>query len=367
MATITTTPAYPPPKKPIYVTFTAAHSGNFVRVYCTAAPPGSDLDAKLTESPDSRVPLHAEGIAGHWRFTPDVGGVYVLSIEEITHGATTHGGGWHRSPDADTTETILSTDTVYLYVGERLTWRLGVSPDTATLVLWIWNGTIRATTTAVHGEVSPAIVKPSTQAARTAMIDSALTTAVDALADATASTALGSAATVVSDLQSKMSAHMGSGTFHATADTYNAPADAYATSLVTRSSGRDAISGLAKALYQHGRNDDGNGFAARHFHAAGGATDSIDWGHRIPVQSSGGGVEDWATVAALWRAYEAHRVSSIHTTSDTTNAATALPALGNLHKLWLDVTDPVAPTAPATMNAGAVSLVHGGGFVREPL
>src|SRR6188768_1830867 len=92
--------------KPLRLTFTAS-DGNFVRVWCTAAPTGSKLRGKLDANKSTRVHVVDTDSGKSLDYTFDVAGAYQLAATEMTEGAAPYGGGYQGAPDADRSETIL--------------------------------------------------------------------------------------------------------------------------------------------------------------------------------------------------------------------------------------------------------------------
>src|SRR6185369_12938032 len=158
MTSVATTPTYPIPGRETRVIFTI--SANFVRVWCTVAPEGSELANKLKLTTQNRVLVYQGDGGQHnpWRFNADKGGKYTLVTQEYTRG-TAYGGGYQGDPNGVESETKSGSETTLsLFIGQRMTSTIGIAPDSATLVLWVWDGNIRPTTLATQGENSPAIV-----------------------------------------------------------------------------------------------------------------------------------------------------------------------------------------------------------------
>lgn len=348
------------------MTFTVAASANFVRIFCTDAPDGSEIRGKLDQSDVTRVSLFAGDSAEVWVFRPDVGGIYVLVAEEYTKGATSHGGGYLDDPDSYESETLLGSNTPSITVCDRLTADIGVQPDLATIVLFVHGSTIAKTLEAAHGEATPALIDPTTDKAKTAANSAAVRSAIATLTAGpmTISAAIGDPSDVIDDLIVNYEAHRVSATFHAAADTTNTVAASF----------RDPVSpaGVAKSanelrlkLTRHMNNDDdGDGLGTAAYHAPGGNA-RADQEHAVIVAGANeqDALSQCMMLADLSRAYEAHRVdTTYHDAADTTNNADSLPPLLEVYHQFLVALQSNSPTAPATSNAGTVLAVHSGGL-----
>jgi hypothetical protein len=361
--TITATPAYPVANTPVIIGFSTA-SGNFVKAYYTDAPIGSKVKTELLKTKASRIAAFTSDAGKTVTLTPELPGVYTFTIEEFTKGASSHGGAYQDDPAGFQTETLLSTTTgITLSVGQKVTQRVGTGPDTATLTLFIVEATVRRSTEELHGFTSPLISDAKTGKAETAMLNTAIVAAVDALADVTVATMLGSPSTVLDDLITKFDAHLTQATVHDSNDTDNAVSSAF-SSPTTPVGMQNTATELLRRLRWHMRNDDGagGGVGSKVYHKTGGVNHA-DWVNVLLVSAAGDIRDTIVAIADLWRAYEAHRVSTaVHTNADNTNSLTALPALLNIHRLFLAELQKYGPTAPASVNAGVTTLIHGAGF-----
>lgn len=363
--TLAQVPTYPAPGRKVRVTVSASGGGDFARVWLTDAPLGSEWRKKLAESTASRLEIAACDVGQAFEFTPDVGGAYVCAAQEYTLGATAHGGAYDGDPDGYQTETkVGSESTLYLYVGERLKQTIGTGADTAVLAVWVWNDTIRQTTLAEHGEVTPALSNPSTDRARIASLDAAVVVALTALVNQSASTALGTLSTVLTNIGTKLLAHEALLTSHANADEDNEP-----DTRVDLASGVEGVvtaaQNLATLLSRHIRNDDaGSGTltAASSYHVIS-AVPVIDWTNIPAFQNCATIEQALSVIASVWEAYESHRVSTaVHIAADSTNTLTSLPLLLRVHKAFSAAVRAMAPTAPGVVNAATARLVFGAGF-----
>lgn len=366
---ITSAPTYPVVSKGARLTFTPGSGGNFVRVWCTDAPVGSDLRAKI-ESVASASQISAgtarfqifEGDAASapasgtpFDFKPDVPGKYVLTAQEYTKGASSYGGAYQGDPRGFTSETKAGVEaSITVDFGDRVTIQLGVPPDTATLVLWVWDSNIRATTPALHGEHSPAIVKPATAAAATAARGTGVVAGLGTLIDSTISSAIGTDyVSMVNDFGTKFNAHITSLTFHNAADTFNGLDTAYG-SPVSKAAVAKSLSKMFEVLTAHMKNDkrDGNGPGTGTWHSL---VDSTNLPAAPPSTDMSG---SFAEMASIYGSFEHHRTNlDSHIASDTTALAT--PALlFVLQAAFIYSTLSATPTAAATENPGAVALVN---------
>lgn len=339
---------------------------NFVRLWCVGGPDGSSLSNALLKSgstaPRVEVYAGAGGAAAPWHITFDKGGVYSFKAQEYTKG-TGFSGGYQGDPRGAQTETPLSTEySPQVAIGQRFTQTLGVAPDTATLVFWSFGDVILPTTLGIYGEVSPAIINPRTPAAKSAAQTAATAAAISALVPAsplTVGSAMGSISGMVSDFVLRFNAHIASAVFHANADTDNA----LKTDLVSAPTPQSLITFATialRALRQHETNDKGSGVgsATAAYHSPSGARSDM---LNQPVLKGVGGVESaYAALADLWRAYEAHRVSAVHTAVDNTNALSAISKIPDVHRNFLAALANPTPTAAPGDLAGAALLKNWG-------
>jgi hypothetical protein len=361
VTTVATTPTYAVPSREARVVFTLAGSGaNFVRVWCTVAPTGSKFANDLAADTTLNRTVAYEGDGGAndpWMWTPDVGGKYTFVAQEYTLGSS-YGGGYTGSVEAAPSETKVGAEaTLYLYVGQRMKQAIGVAPNTAELVLWVWDATIRPTTLATHGEKTPAIAAENpSAAARTAMEAAAVTAALAAIENVAAATALGPVGPVIADIGYNYNQHRVS-VSHPIPDSHNALAEDYYNVAPAPGHLTEFVNSQALALRMHMLNDVGSGTATSAFHAT---ADMLN----LPAVLSAGSIDDaYPALAELWRSYEAHRVSTpVHTTADTTWTLSPLPPILAAHAAYLAQLAAISPTAPPAAQAGAVLLAQQAGF-----
>jgi hypothetical protein len=296
-------------------------------------------------------------------FEPSAPGVYTLKAYELTVGASDYGGYFENDTDGYASETVEGSTTLTVYVGQRLESQIGTPEDNATLVLHVWNATVRPTTVEQHGVDSPALIDPSSALAETFISDSGVVAKLADLEDTAATTVAAAASTVLDNILLVFNDHLTEAGVHAANDTDNTPAVASLRGAKTEEQLVTSIATLQRLYRQHCENDDGSGAGA-----GSGGYHSIADRTNGPIANP---PSDYASaifaLADLWRGYEAHRSSSVfHNSADITNTLTALTT-GSLLALCKEVSDVLAtptPTAPSTDNSGATRLVHSGGMTR---
>src|SRR5690606_9238513 len=198
----------------------------------------------------------------------------------------------------------------------------------ATLVVHVWNDTIRATDT------TPTIVEPTSVLAEAAATSSAVQSAVAALAGKTDANLFADVWTGIAEMRSAISAHMSNNTIHVTTDDDGAT---YLDNLPSADPGNPeglfhAVSVIRARLAMHMANEHGD------FHLPSGpsADPHPDYSNVLVADapSRGDRASVIAALADVYRAYEAHRAegSPIHAASDTNNALeTSLNPLLTVH------------------------------------
>jgi hypothetical protein len=375
VTTLTTLPLYAPPTRETQVIFTLTESGaNFVRVWVTVAPPGSELRADLEKSTQSRFQIYQGdgGANAPWKRKFDKGGKYTLVCQEYRRGASDYGGGYQGAPDGDPSETQVGAEsTLSLFIGQRMTAEIGANGDTATLVLWVWDGSIRATTVGVHGEVTPDLQNETpTAKARAAMESATVTALVDALAGITVDNATSGHDSALDDFIINWNAHLSQSGVHQENDAANGipnglRAAASSTSL------KEAIGEILTRVRNHYTNDVvlagvSSGRDSGNFHNVSGTKRNDN--SNLPIISGVGDADAYWSIAELHRSYEAHRVSTaLHDAADTTNALAALSPLLALQSAFLSVLASTSPTAPPAQSSGAMKLISRAQFSETPL
>jgi hypothetical protein len=366
---LTSSVTYPIPSKETQVSFSAT-AGNYVKLYCTAAPLGSgfrDKIDKLEAGTTERAFAFAGDSSDIWRWTPDAGGVYTFLAEEITKGASAHGGGYLGDPDGYESETILGTTTgLTVTVGTLLTASIGAGADTATLKFYVFDYYIRATTLATHGVITPSLDDPTTSKARMAADSDDVKAALAELADKTVNAVLSLPAVWIDDLIVQYEAHRVSQTFHTNADADNAISADYRLPTSCPAGAAKALNELRLKLTRHMLNDDaGSGIGTGNYHVVSGnqRADLVN-GIITGPASEQDALSLCLALADTWRAYEAHRVHvNYHIGGgDTTNDAYALPQLLALYEEFISQLQVTSPAVPAGESAGVAYAINSGGF-----
>ena len=368
MPTFATVPTYAAPNREAAVTIPLAQSGsNYVRLWVTNAPPESKWREKLEAAGDSRSRIQVyegPGTSTHqWRETFDKGGRYVFKAQEYLRGSA-FGGGYQHDPDSAPSETKVGAETDYeLFIGQRVASEIGVVGDRATLVFWIWDESIRATTKGVHGEATPAIQSDSpTTRVQVAIETTTVQTALDALVGVTAAAAAGTVATIMSDMARQISDHMqnAGGAYHDVADVENDIPAGLRTG-PTPAGLATWVNSMLPYIRQHYTNDAvlggvDSGVDSGNYHNVGGV--KVNDRENMPLFDSVGEKEAYWALADLWRSFEAHRVSVVvHNSADSTNALAALPVLLQVAALFYGVMASLSPTTPDTQSDGVVQLI----------
>lgn len=365
MTSLATLPAHPVPGRDAQLSFGLTESGaNYLRVWITDAPDGTEERKKLDANGEKRIVFYVGDAKAAHVYKPAVGGVYKLLCQEYAKGSG-YGGAYEDDPNGAPSETKVGAETsIDFIVGQRVTQQLGYGADVAALVWWVFGAEVQPTTNAVHGEETPAIQAPSSLRATIAAADSDVQSYVTGFAEQPVAGIIGDLGTVVAELITKFNAHLATGaTVHNAADTENKLAVAYGASISPKSL-PDLVNRVLLALKNHELNID----------PAIGSTDSLGT-HQISsvkrndranlpiVESVGDIAQAYAGLGDIHRAYEAHRVSlNVHGTADSTNTLNGMPALLLLHSAFFKALASLAPTAPATMNSGVVTAVSVAGF-----
>lgn len=370
---IIASPETPVTTKGAKLSFALSGGGNFVRLWCTAAPLGSQLRQQIDASSSSREEIFSGDAlpsSEPFLFKPDVPGKYTVVAQEYRRGATGYGGGYAGDRNGFSSETKIGSETTSsLVFGQRLTMQLGVSPDTATLVLYVWDDKVQATTFALHGERSPAIVSPSSDAAKNAAATLDTPTTMSAFVDQTATAILGSIDVVTVDMMNNFSAHFATtGSVHAAADPYNGTSTSYAFP-TSKKATLKTVAELLTGLQLHMATDQsrrtpfvssGQGTGSWHVVSGNVVADNANILIATPPTDMNGA---YVAIADLWRAYEAHRQSTqVHTAADSANDLSSPPMLMGLHVGFLILIQSSSPLPAETENPGVPILVGGAGM-----
>jgi len=364
MTELRTIPQFPVPKRETQLIFSLASGANFARIWVTEAPTGSALKQQLLKATLNRVEVATTngGEAFPWKQIFDVGGKYTLIVQEYLKGSG-YGGGYEGDPNGAESETkIGGENTIALFIGQRLTQKIGPGSDSATLVLWVWDTVIRRTTLAFHGEESPAIVAQSpSPKARTAIESASVRAALVALRDIEASVAVGSMGPLVSDYVIRWNFHVTNTGFHANGDTNNELPVGLANASTPSDLQTFVNTALAK-MRAHFSNDNGQGVDSADYHNPSASLTVDDWAD-MPLYRSVGSLEDaYGGFADLHRCYEVHRASLAYHSSADTTALTALPLLAQVHAAYLAILALAAPATPPAQSDGAMALIGVAGF-----
>lgn len=371
MTALTTLPVYAPPVRETQVIFTLTESGsNFVRVWVTVAPPDSELRSLLEQSTQSRVQIYQGdgGANSPMKRKFDKGGKYTFVCQEYTRGASAYGGGYQGAPEGAPSETKVGTEsTLSLFVGQRMTAELGANGDTATLVLWVWDDSIRATSLGVHGEVSPALQNDSpSPRARMAMESATVTALVDALAGMTVDDATAGWDSFLEDFISNWNEHLTEAGVHDNHDTENEIPDGLSNA-ASSTTLKDALAEIVLRLRYHYTNDAQLGGVTSGRDSASYHTGNDN--RNLPLIAGVSDADAFFALADLYRSYEAHRVSaSLHDAPDTVNALSSPAApLLELAAAFFRVLASTSPTPPPAQSSGASKLIAQARFSETPL
>lgn len=368
---LTTTPTYalPGDAVPLTVSITGGTGANFIRLWCTDAPEGSTYKTQLQKTGATRIEIAPPNAPVAGGILPDVpfnaqldkGGRYTFVGQEYTFGASTYGGGYSNAPDAFKSETQIGAEqTLYIYIGQRMTHRLGSSIyGTASLVVHVWNDTIRPTSIEVHGVLSPTIVGASSPRAVAAKSAVAVTALVSALENVAVNTLAPSAAltTLLNEIKTDLNNHYNNvgGGYHASADTIN---DTEIVDLPDFYPTPSALVRAASVLYVRLLNHMINGpFGAENFHRAGADFSNAPICDPSPNESDMS--YTFAIIADVVRCYETHRVdAAAHLPVDNNNPITSsLGPLLSLHRAFLTAMSTFVPPTAGGAQVGVVQLV----------
>lgn len=371
-ATVATFPTYAVPGRKTSVIFTPANgNANFVRVWATTAPEGTAIRKQIDASKLNRS-LVFEGRAGAdhpWRHTFEKGGAYTLLLQEYERG-NSWGGGYDRDPRGAPSETTLGSEqSLTLYIAQRMTQTLGVNPDTATLVVYVVNDTIRETVAAVHGEATPAIVDPSSDKANIAASDATVLTQLATLKDDDVwFAAVFTNFLDVNGFMDDFMAHAASASFHQSADAHAdlASFKVPAAGQNEPSAAADPINKLRERYSLHIRNSTVASPTPGSVTTHNQSSQFIDSTNELlPITADAGDPTTVVAAMADWlRAYERHRVAAMHETTDSTNSAATTSPLVTLHRRFLEalVAVPTAGLPAIPGQSSGATLLKATGF-----
>ncbi len=373
MTTVATAIPIQLPGRQSNVRFTLNGAGsNFVRVWCTAAPPDSALAKQLASKSSSRVQVY-EGPGGAeypWRYTFDKGGVYTLQAQEYLKSGG-WGGGHEGDPRGAPSEAKIGTEaTLSLSIAQRATQKVGAGEDTATLVVYVVNDTVVQTFAAIHGETTPALTDPASEIARTACGTTAVVNAVASFVGYTTSSLIGGLSFRFNEQVDAFNAHGKNtgGAYHDTADNQDDLANNYGNPS-TNEALAAAINKLRLRFSQHITNSKENDSSHPEYALPGGLQihNQFDQFNRlIPITASAAAPETiYAAFGDYMRTYEAHRQqTTVHNSADSTNV---IPTVTNpllvLHREFARVLAALQPTAPTGQSTLVAQLISSAGFV----
>ncbi len=372
MATLTLNPLFPIPNRETRIVLSGSVSGtNYFRVWVTVAPSNSKLDNDIrdTKDPRNRVELYSDSGGEDFpliiRF--DKGGKYTFIVQEYIKGSG-YGGAYQGDPGGSDNEAKNGSEsTLYVYIGQRLTQPIGPSDQRATLNLWVWNDSVKATYKSIHGEDTPSITASNqTDRIKSAIESPSVKTALLNLVDQSASYILGDIPSFAASYFSVWNAHVINNTYHSVADTFNTLDSSLATAY-SFGTLKDLVNSAISKQKMHFNDDNsldstvvpptpvGPG--------RGGFHDSSDRPNNSLYSSVSSIDDSIGALADLYRCYELHRSdASVHSPIDTVNALPALPLLLLVHKEFLSVIASTNPTPPAAQSTGAQILISGAGF-----
>ena len=380
MASLTNSPTYPVPKFQTTVTFALTQVGtDFIRVWCTVAPTGSDLDNQINSQADprSRVVVFEGSVATAWNYTFDKGGKYTFVAQEYIKGSG-YGGGYQGDPNtADNEEKVGAESTLAIYVGQRVTQPIGPPGNQATLVFWVWDYHIRATTKAFHGEDTPAVIATAPgPVLKTAVESSTLVAPLAALVNQPLNdtSVVGNLSTWPAVFFDHYNDHVASIVMHSNADQYNGLLNSFAT-IKDQKAYQDFVNQLLKLLKQHVTNDLGVAPAVLVGPAAYGP-DSGDFHYvsgsyvsdrlAIPLYTSVSSfAEAYGAFADLWRCFGLHEHNTdVHAVETAAPLEDALPLslIHKVHAAFLAVLADRSPATPPGQSTGVQILISTAGF-----
>jgi hypothetical protein len=360
-ASVSTLPAQPISGRECKLRFSAT-AGNFVRLWCTDAPPGSKLRNEIDATGATQISVASGDVGRDVPFLADKGGAYVFRVEEISKGANALGGVYDTDPNKAPSEALLGFQSETLYFASALTCNLGVGQDTAELLLYVLNAQVIATSFDLHGVVSPVLGKTKSGIAKMAAESAAVRAAVASLVGV-AVTVLGDTGVWLDSLIDSFNAHRVATSVHAANDSDNAVAAAFRHASTTEAQ-KKSVAALRKALDNHMRNDNpaattpGTGSAAYHSGIGG----EVDWANALLPAAPSDQLSVLLSAADAYRAFEAHRLSDVHAAHDTVSVAASPSPLLALHVAFLRQLATQSPANPANEHSAKSLLMSGGGF-----
>jgi len=371
MAVATTViPTYPVNTMPFKVLCTASH-GNYVKFFLYACPPeAEEWYQKLHSAAVTKFPVQGfEGSTSHpIELTLPVAGSYSFYIQELTKGAAAYGGSYELDPDSFDSESVIGDTAWTVVVGQRVTAEIGSQElGTATLVLWLWEATVRATTLAMHGELTPRLMDWKGDKARLACLDATVATKLAALTNLTVTGCSGAPEEFVDDLMTAYNTHITEPGVHVSDDLDNHVSGSFELAAsVTTERMADALN-MTNALFRrHQTNDMGEGVGSAIDHTGPYHTPADNL--RTACGSDGASAQAlsmWLKLADLRRAYREHAAdATVHIKADTTNAVTGPSPLLDLYETFFGHLATNTPTLPVGEQTGAAQATALLGFAK---
>lgn len=367
MTTLTTLPQFPVPGRDCQLSFALTESGsNYLRVWVTDAPQGSEKKALLEKNGETRIPFYT-GDAKPITFKPDKGGVYKLLCQEYVKGSG-YGGAYEGDPNGAPSETKVGAEvTVDLVVGQRVTQTLGYGVDQATLVWWIFGTYVRPTTLATHGEDTPAVIDPTSLRAQIAAKDPSVQVYTGNSANSLVTDLVGDISAIAADIVGKLHSHQINPTPHHTTDTDNILPDGLATSVGPKNLAEvmNRVFAIFRAHLLNVDGNDGGDIGSAPFHQLTSITRS-DRTNLPIVESVGDLGQAYASIGDYVRCHEGHLANlAVHSSADSANNLIPMPALVRIHRYFFQALAALSPTVPPTMNSGVVTAASLAGFIES--
>lgn len=361
MTVISLSPEFPIPNQKVKSVFTLGETGsNFIRVWATVAPPGSSIDKliKSTKDPRNRVELYADsgGLGIPYEYTFDKGGKYTFICQEYIKGSG-YGGGYQGDPaGSDSEEKVGSESTLIVYIGQKLTQKIGPPENRAEIHLWVWNDTIRQTYKIIHGEDTPCVTATSPNSlVRSAIESSSVKTACLNLINNTVVTILGDLPDIVSDYCFVWNDHIVDGAAHIDVDDANSISNSY-ISANTAFTLKDFVNFALSVQRFHFSNDSHDGPDSGNYHS------EADRKNISLYSSVGSFDEAYGALSDLVRTYSAHDLDAFAHSSTNDHPLATRPLLMSVHESYLSIIGSSDPTPAPAQSSGAQLLISGAGF-----
>jgi hypothetical protein len=371
MTTISHSPLFPAPNKAVAVSFALTNSSaNFIRVWCTVAPTGSNLEKLINDNKDprNRIVFFEGSPSTVLDYQFDKGGKYTFVCQEYVKGSG-YGGGYEGDPNGNVKETKLGSEiSQYIYIGQKVTQPIGPPSNQATLTLWVWNDTIRRTTKAFHGEDSPSIIAASPTARVKAAIESeTVQDALDFLIDKTATVAAGNVATKVLEIWTAIAEHYANAGAHPVEiDVENVLVDGFSTAYSNTELPK-FVNQVLKSLIAHYTNDggvDGSGVYgpdSQPYHKP--SLEIVNDRLNIPVyQSVSKYDEAYGALADIQRSLSAHTLDSTVHGFVEDSGLTALSPIWAVHSAFCSEIASTNPSVAPAQSTGVHTLISTAGF-----